>query len=93
MEVEVGAVLARELLDPLDGNFRRVVQVVDDGGPEAAEQELQHGVAPNVAAAAGDEDVVRHDDPNGKEEGKSFAGEKKGRRRKLGNPKKLNLEG
>lgn len=45
MEVEVGReVRASELSDTVDG---RVVEVVDDGDPEATLEKLEHGMGPD----------------------------------------------
>ena len=57
--------------DAADGELGGVVEVVDDDGAEAREEELQHGVAADVARPARDQ----HGPPRG--------GRARGRRRLL----------
>jgi hypothetical protein len=45
-------VVPRERGDAADGELGGVVEVVDDDGAEAREEELQHGVAADVARPA-----------------------------------------
>jgi len=55
VEGEVARVVPRERGDASDGELRGVVEVVDDDGAESREEELQHGVAADVARPARDE--------------------------------------
>lgn len=57
---EVAAGVGGELGDALDGELGGIVEVVDDGDVEAAVEELEDGVAADVAGAAGDQNVLRH---------------------------------
>lgn len=57
VEVEVGGKVGTdELADALHGLRYGVVEVVDDGDPEAALEELDNCVGPDEARPAGDED-------------------------------------
>lgn len=60
MKAEVGAMFAGELLDPLDGNLRRIVQIIDDHCLVSAEQQLQHRVGSDVPGATCHEYTRRH---------------------------------
>jgi hypothetical protein len=55
VEREVAGVVPRERGDAADGQLGGVVEVVDDDGAEAREEELQHGVATDVARPARDQ--------------------------------------
>ncbi|RWW63864.1 hypothetical protein BHE74_00028940 [Ensete ventricosum] len=59
MEGEVIAELPREVPDPLEADLRGVVEVVDHDGAVAPLEELQHGMAADVAGTAGDQNVPR----------------------------------
>jgi hypothetical protein len=52
VEGEVAGVVPRERGDAAHGEVGGVVEVVDDDGAEAREQELQHGVAADVPGPA-----------------------------------------
>lgn len=56
---EILAELPGELGDALDGDLGGVVEVVDHDDLVASQEELQDGVAPDVACAAGDQDGLR----------------------------------
>lgn len=75
VEGEIGAVLAGELPDPVEGGPGGVIEVVDDDGTEAAKQELEHGVAANVAGAARHQHVLRHASRERAREGEREDGE------------------
>lgn len=53
VEGEVACVVPGERSDAAHGELGGVVEVVDDDGAEACEQQLQHGVAADVARPAG----------------------------------------
>lgn len=59
MEGEVLPELPRELPDPLEGDLRGVVEIVHHDGAVAPLEELQHGMAADVAGTAGDQNVPR----------------------------------
>jgi hypothetical protein len=49
VEREVAGVVPHERGDAVDDQLGGVVEVVDDDGAEASKEELQHGVATDVA--------------------------------------------
>lgn len=54
------AEIGGEFFDSVNGGFGGVVEIVDDDGLEAAEEELEHGVAADVTGSAGDQNAFRH---------------------------------
>lgn len=64
MEEKVVAEITGEQSDSVERDGRGVVEVVDDDGPEPAQQELEHRVAPNITGSAGDQDALRHNNRN-----------------------------
>jgi hypothetical protein len=61
---KVVAEITGEQFDSVERDGRGVVEVVDDDGPEPAQQELEHRVAPNITGSAGDQDALRHNNRN-----------------------------
>ena len=60
INAQVFAVVAGEFSDALDGDLGGVVEVIHHDDGEPLEEELQHGVAPDVARAARDQHASRH---------------------------------
>lgn len=60
MKSKVLAETSSEFRDSLDGDLGGVVKVIHDDDVEPFAEELQHGVAPDVAGTAGDQHAPRH---------------------------------
>lgn len=60
METKILAGLPGKFHNSLDGDVRRVVEIIHHDGIEPPLKELQHRVAPDVARPARHQNILRH---------------------------------
>lgn len=60
MKIKISPKITGQLLHSRDGDFRRVIHIINDNSFVTAQQQLKHRMTPNVTGASGDQNALRH---------------------------------